>query len=82
MVGKDASRFQLKLGWAVVPLLKAVVPVGALAVVPLVGAVVPLGSGRSQDLDRGWVFGTENDDFVVEIRAISRMEGGGKMGRC
>ena len=45
MVGKDASRFQLKLGGAVVPLVKAVVPVGALAVVPLVGAVVPLGSG-------------------------------------
>ena len=50
MVGKDASRFQLKLGGAVVPLVKAVVPVGALAVVPLVGAVVPLGSGK---LDRG-----------------------------
>ena len=67
MVGKEASRFQLKLGGAVVPLVKAVVPVGALAVVPLVGAVVPLGSGRSQDLDRVWVFGTEKDDFIVEI---------------
>ena len=80
MVGKDASRFQLKLGGAVVPLVKAVVPVGALAVVPLVGAVVPLGSEKSQDLDRGWVFGTERDDFVVEIRATSRMECGEKWG--